>query len=586
MSSRLPILFHSHTKTSTMASPGPSNSQSISAMSSRTKSLKPPAHPMGITAGAEDVKYQAKYKELRAKVKDIEADNVKLHFKVLNAKRNIQRMKLERAILYERLGQITPSPAPNDRHSLSAQHLAMVTHHSPPIPNHRHVDTGDPAVMDSDPNFVEYNRPHSRITPSRPLPVIDTSVGPNTHHNMPPIQSSRHPSGSGSDGRQLPPFTQLLDQPRSPHSHPHPDSHDRLRSHNLPPQQTPYHFGPVPGHQYAESLPPMQHVLHSPPLSDREREGSRSRRHDLHELAGTHDAHAHAHSMPPLSPSLDNRSSTRIHNHQRLGPGTYINRDDPRSREIEREREREWERERDVRERELNYSNARQRERDSVAGGMRSPPSVHRTRPSSSSMDFPEQQQHIASSRMREDYYHETGLGPGGASGGGSGGIYSRVSRSGTPGSGSGSTSAGGNDGPSRPDSRNGYFEDRSRGYRLRPVNSGLPTNEEQTLDFVHEDGRSQSRDRSSATGVGFSSQHHESADSGGRVISRRERENKDAKSRNRGEMDIDTEDEPAGAISTMSTYAGGISDERDRGAKRYHRGNGDDNIEDVRMGS
>ncbi|KAE9409931.1 hypothetical protein BT96DRAFT_773405, partial [Gymnopus androsaceus JB14] len=89
-------------------SPGPSHSQSAS---TRTKS-KPPAYPMGITAGAEDVKYQAKYKELKRKVKDIEADNDKLHFKVLNAKRNIQRMKLERAILYERLGQISPSPAP------------------------------------------------------------------------------------------------------------------------------------------------------------------------------------------------------------------------------------------------------------------------------------------------------------------------------------------------------------------------------------------------------------------------------------------------------------------------------------------
>lgn len=73
---------------------------------------------MGVTAGAEDVKYHAKYKELKRKVKDIEAvspvfflgflffldfqkDNDKLHFKVLNAKRNIQRMKLERASVTE-----------------------------------------------------------------------------------------------------------------------------------------------------------------------------------------------------------------------------------------------------------------------------------------------------------------------------------------------------------------------------------------------------------------------------------------------------------------------------------------------------
>ena len=67
------------------------------------------------TAGADDLKYQAKYKELKRKVKEIESvspsyairdaklpwfcpqDNDKLHFKVLQAKRSIQRMKLERA---------------------------------------------------------------------------------------------------------------------------------------------------------------------------------------------------------------------------------------------------------------------------------------------------------------------------------------------------------------------------------------------------------------------------------------------------------------------------------------------------------
>ncbi|KAJ2913278.1 hypothetical protein MD484_g7120, partial [Candolleomyces efflorescens] len=53
--------------------------------------------PLTIAAGAEDVKYQAKYKELKRKVKDVEADNDKLHIKVMNAKLTIQRMKMERA---------------------------------------------------------------------------------------------------------------------------------------------------------------------------------------------------------------------------------------------------------------------------------------------------------------------------------------------------------------------------------------------------------------------------------------------------------------------------------------------------------
>ncbi|OBZ76554.1 hypothetical protein A0H81_03851 [Grifola frondosa] len=64
----------------------------------------------GITAGVEDVKYQAKYKELKKKVKEIESDNDRLYFKLLLAKKNIRRMNLERAILYERLAAVPPTP--------------------------------------------------------------------------------------------------------------------------------------------------------------------------------------------------------------------------------------------------------------------------------------------------------------------------------------------------------------------------------------------------------------------------------------------------------------------------------------------
>lgn len=92
-------------------SPGPSSQPPQSSISSRQKQ-KP--YTIGIAAGAEDAKYQAKYKDLKRKVKEIETvgpfflqlasffltcpkDNDKLHYKVLQAKRSIQRMKLERA---------------------------------------------------------------------------------------------------------------------------------------------------------------------------------------------------------------------------------------------------------------------------------------------------------------------------------------------------------------------------------------------------------------------------------------------------------------------------------------------------------
>jgi hypothetical protein len=72
---------------------------------------------MSIISGAEDVKYHTKYKELKRTVKDIEAvgtaihvyhtiphflpqENDRIHYKVLQAKRNIQRMKLERASVF------------------------------------------------------------------------------------------------------------------------------------------------------------------------------------------------------------------------------------------------------------------------------------------------------------------------------------------------------------------------------------------------------------------------------------------------------------------------------------------------------
>ncbi|EPQ59156.1 hypothetical protein GLOTRDRAFT_35241 [Gloeophyllum trabeum ATCC 11539] len=83
-------------------SPGPSQSlhygQVLQASApthpSRQKSR---AYATAVAAGAEDIKYQLKYKELKRKVKEIEADNDKLYFKVLQAKKNIQRMRLERA---------------------------------------------------------------------------------------------------------------------------------------------------------------------------------------------------------------------------------------------------------------------------------------------------------------------------------------------------------------------------------------------------------------------------------------------------------------------------------------------------------
>ena len=96
-------------------SPGPSHfPPSAQHANNRQKSKN---YTQGIAAGAEDAKYKTKYRELKKKVKEIESvsqpddrlrlvgshtlqsqkDNDKLQIKILQSRRNIQRLRLERA---------------------------------------------------------------------------------------------------------------------------------------------------------------------------------------------------------------------------------------------------------------------------------------------------------------------------------------------------------------------------------------------------------------------------------------------------------------------------------------------------------
>ncbi|SJX65454.1 uncharacterized protein SRS1_15724 [Sporisorium reilianum f. sp. reilianum] len=75
---------------------------------------KSKAYSSTVAIQGDAAKYRLKYKELKKKVREIEVENDKLHLKTLGIKRNIQRMRLERAILYERLeaeSQATPGVA-------------------------------------------------------------------------------------------------------------------------------------------------------------------------------------------------------------------------------------------------------------------------------------------------------------------------------------------------------------------------------------------------------------------------------------------------------------------------------------------
>ena len=77
-----------------------------------------------MATAADEPKYRTKYKELKVKLNEIEEDNAKLQFKILKSKKAIQRLRLERAILYDRL---QASETPTNPFSLHSEpHLAAL----------------------------------------------------------------------------------------------------------------------------------------------------------------------------------------------------------------------------------------------------------------------------------------------------------------------------------------------------------------------------------------------------------------------------------------------------------------------------
>lgn len=503
---------------------------------------------IGITAGPEDAKYQAKYKELKRKVKDMETDNDTLHIKVMNAKLTIQRMKMERAILYERLSLPPASPPMQDRGSLLPSASGVPPHHPASAAHHPRDIRDHSASAEPDqpyPAYQEYNprtrgpSGHPPPTDGRPLSAVEKpppGVAPSPHMSLP--HSPRRVS-AGQEGRQRLPLAQQLPSsalpqdgyPRSSHASP-PRDHDyptsshvrtrsqsssRSRSHHLQSQN-------YRDSQYPESI---QAQAFSPPLPERER----SRQSDMRSMPSQGEPHGlghHQHSaqMSPRSSTSDVRVG-RVHPHQRMGPGTYINRE----REEYGDRHRDIERERDWDAREPPHL------RDMPAS-VHSPHSVHRGRGPVERHEYPDQP--MSSREEHPSHYYEAPPPR----------PYSLVTRSDTPGSASasGSGAGGHNDDSSRPDSRTQYYEhDRGRpsAFRLRPVTQ--PGQTEDTIDFVHESG--QRRSGAYAT----SESTHPAMES---------------RKRSRNDMDVDSENDVGGTSGLYST----TRLQEDRGSKRYQR--------------
>lgn len=376
------------------------------------------------------------------------------------------------------------------------------------------IDPNDRALMDymhSHPNVRMGNGPDGRPVPVQEIPT-GPGVAPSSH------LSSRHGPSVHEPSRQLPPISQMapvqhLEPPRShglPHSpriasHASSHSHSHSRSHSSS-SRSRTHQSSIPypqhAHQPPEAQSPVQHMS-SPSISG---ERDRLRRRDGHERVSHADHYSHSRHQPPVPPNPTHsppgtRASTRSHHQQRSDRTPLSHNESDRERYLELDLQWEYEQRQLAREREM------------ATHSHRPPTPPFGRRSGRQTIDRPVDYHEPASYRLREEHvYHRDAAGPAG---------HARLSRSGTPGSHSGS---GIGDGPPRPDSRAQLYDrDRARSYASRQ-----PPHDD---DYAREEHRARSRDRS------------------GGALASSERPYPESRKRNHYEMEMDGEVEPPSLV-------------------------------------
>ncbi|KAF0550466.1 HMG-box [Gigaspora margarita] len=89
-------------------------------MSSKSRQKQPAFK--GISA-SDEMKYKRKYRELKKKIREMEEENEKLTLKLTKAKKNIQRLRIERNFLFDRLEQSQPTNESESEPSSSPQRV-------------------------------------------------------------------------------------------------------------------------------------------------------------------------------------------------------------------------------------------------------------------------------------------------------------------------------------------------------------------------------------------------------------------------------------------------------------------------------
>ncbi|CCA70477.1 hypothetical protein PIIN_04415 [Serendipita indica DSM 11827] len=186
----------------------------------RTKSK---AYQTTIAAEADDLKYESKYKELKKKVKEVEEDNEQLYVKILQAQQSIQRLRLERALIYERLGKLAPpqvAPVPQPVHVQSIVDDHPHPHHPPAASSSTVPAAHQPHPLSQ--SFTATHRDQERDARSNGPPAPYTSIP----RERDPVSSAYQYSSSrtGPPAAPLPPMKDVpmhTDDVQVPH-HPLP----------------------------------------------------------------------------------------------------------------------------------------------------------------------------------------------------------------------------------------------------------------------------------------------------------------------------------------------------------------------------
>lgn len=182
---------------------------------------------------ADEQRYGTKCLELRTKIREIERENQNIQLKILQSKKNVSRLRIERSVLYEALGNITASAA--KAADLTVPPQAQPSNLNPPLP----TSNANPTPSLPSP----HNGYHAQIMQPTSRAFHDTATASNNHG----LATNRNFNRS-TEPLPINGITGLL------------NSNNNNLHHGPPP--------PVPHSQYPQNLPlHTQPPTHNPRMS-------------------------------------------------------------------------------------------------------------------------------------------------------------------------------------------------------------------------------------------------------------------------------------------------------------------------------